>query len=64
MIIRFTQSPVYLLGNSLTLVDSKKGWQQSQERKINENDFVVVNAHIEIAINKPNRKHKQRREKK
>ena len=45
-----------ITANSLKLVDSqgyeKKKVKKSQARKINENDFVVVNAHIENAIDK------------
>ncbi len=36
--------------------------KKSQARKINVNDFVVVNAHIENAIDQANREDKQRRE--
>ncbi len=51
--------------NSLELTDAEgneKKVKKSQARKINENDFVVVNAHIKNAIDQTNREDKQRRE--
>ncbi len=52
--------------NSLELTDAdgnEKKVKKSQARKIiNVNDFVVVNAHIENAIDQANREDKQRRE--
>ncbi len=41
---------------------NEKKVKKSQARKINVNDFVVVNAHIENAIDQANREDKQRRE--
>ena len=39
---------------------NERNVKKSQARKINENDFVVVNAHIENAIDQANRDDKQR----